>query len=96
MVRFVVPAQRTVELCVKPLPFTVMVTLELPAVVELGVTLLMVTTAAVMVNGSELDVMPLCRTVMEAVPAEARSDAGTVAATWVVERDPVESAVEFQ
>jgi hypothetical protein len=92
----VVPFQRTVELAMKLVPFTVIVNCGDPARHELGLIEVVVGTGLLIVNGTAFETGPvLFLTVTFAVPAEATLTAGTVAVTCVEEIKVVLSAAPF-
>ncbi len=87
--------QFTVEVETKFVPFTVNVNCGPPAAAQVGLSELIVGTA-VIVNVTAFDVAAQgFVTVIEAVPAVAIREAGTVAVSWVDETNVVASAVAF-
>jgi hypothetical protein len=87
----------TVEVEAKFVPVTVNVNCEPPAVAQVGLRELIVGTALI-VNVTALDVAPHglgFATVIEAAPAVATREAGTVAVSCVEETNVVVSAVAF-
>ena len=78
------PFQRTKELATKPLPLTVSVNPEPPAVAEVGLKLVVVGTGLLIVKGMGPDVTPPgFNTVTFTVPAAAISAATIEAVNWV-------------
>jgi xanthosine utilization system XapX-like protein len=92
-----VPFQFTVDPETKFVPFTVSVNPEPPAVAQVGLSELIVG-AALIVNVCAVDVDPAqgFATVIDAVPAVAIREAGTVAVNCVEEPNVVLSGVPFQ
>jgi hypothetical protein len=93
-----VPFQRTVEVVMKLVPFTVMVNDGHPAGYELGLSEVIVGTGLLMVNVTAVDVLdggPGFVTVTDAVPAVATRAAGTIAVSWVDETGVVASPEPF-
>jgi hypothetical protein len=93
------PFQFTTEVDTKFVPFTVIVKSELPAEVEVGEIEVVVGMGFVIVNVSAFDVPPPgagVTTVIEAVPAVAISDAGTIAVNSLEEMNTVESRTPSQ
>jgi len=91
------PFQFTVEPETKFVPFTVKMNPGPPAVAQVGLSELIVGTALI-VKVWAVDVAPAqgFATVIEAVPAVAMREAGTVAVSCVEETNVVVSAVPFQ
>jgi len=89
------PFQFTIEAETKFNPLTVNVNCGSPAAAQIGLSELMVGTAA-MVSVAALDVAPHPPTVIEAVPGVAMSAAGTVAVSCLVVTNVVTSGLPFQ
>jgi hypothetical protein len=80
------PFQRTTEPATKPLPLTVSVNPAPPAVVEVGLRLVVAGTGLLIVKVRTLEVPPPgagLNTVTWAVPADAMSVAGIAAINWI-------------
>jgi hypothetical protein len=89
------PFQFTIEVETKFMPFTVNVNCESPAEAQVGLSELMVGTALI-VNVTAPDVAAHPPTVIEAVPAVAMSEAGTVAVSCFELTNVVTSGFPFQ
>jgi len=89
------PFQFTIEAETKFNPLIVNVNCGSPAAAQIGLSELMVGTAA-MVSVTALDVAPHPPTVIEAVPGVAMSAAGTVAVSCLVVTNVVTSGLPFQ
>jgi hypothetical protein len=95
------PFQRTTDVEMKLLPFTVSVKAAPPAIADVGLMLVMLGTgfAAVIVNVTELEVPPPgdgLKTVMSAVPGSLIRLAGIVAVSMLVPPKVVERSDPFQ
>jgi len=91
----VAPFQFTIEVETKFVPLTVNVNCGSPAAAQVGLSELMVGTALIVnVTAPDVDAHPA--TVIEAVPGVAMSEAGTVAVSFVEERNVVASGLPFQ
>ena len=89
------PFQFTIEVEMKFMPLTVNVNCGSPTAAQIGLSELMVGTAAIVnVIAPEVDAHP--PTVIEAVPGVAMSAAGTVAVSCEADTNVVASAVPFQ
>src|SRR4026207_778739 len=91
----VAPFQFTIEAETKFNPLTVNVNCGSPAAAQIGLSELMVGTAAI-VNVTALEVAPHPPTVIEAVPGVAMSAAGTVAVSCLVVTNVVPSGAPLQ
>jgi len=89
------PFQFTIEAETKFNPLTVNVNCGSPAAAQIGLSELMVGTAAI-VSGTALEVDAHPPTVIEAVPGVAMSAAGTVAVSCLVVTNVVTSGLPFQ